>query len=646
MPKVTLRKKREPGERETIQAKTKTVGVKAKNKPMAWWNAGNKKDLVQQLISTAMYLKEQDLYRYRKASIYAHMYGNMPIYGGAGMNLQRISIQKELPINRPTMSLVTSITDTIVSRLEMNKPRPMFVTDMGDWRQRKLGREMNTFIGGELYQTGYYDLRPKLWRDALVWGTLCGKVLETTDKRVGIERRLSTQLLVDANEAFLGKPRQMYELTLIDRALLAHEFPKAKDIVKKCENSYPEQSAESMDASDLIMVIEGWRLPSRPATASTPASDDGMHALVCVEGLLDDESWEKKNFPFFFAHYSPPQVGFWGQGVTERQLGNQASINGLLMQTHEAIRLVGVPRIFVESGSKVNSDHMNNEVGHIIEYEGTKPSYEVAPCMPAEVYNEIQNIINRGYQEEGVSQMAAQSIKPQGLDSGEAIRSYDDIQQDRLSTLGKADEKLVVEVAYLIIDKAMDIAKRDKKYQTIYPDQKNGAQTIDLPQAKQLDNPFVIQCYDTSSLPRDPAGRFAKIQEWVQAGMYTVQEGRRLLGLPDTLQQDTLLNAAEERILYQLDKIVEDGKFLPPDSFNDLQSAQVIAVQYINLYDTLGLEEKRMDLLRRYHLQVLDLQGMMSAGAQPPMGEPQAAPEPTPTNPLIPNVPGQTPGQG
>lgn len=632
MPKITPREKT-----ASITVKTGTASQK-KARPTDWWNAASKRELVQQMLSTVAYLKQLDGYRYRKASLYAHMYGNMPLYGGAGTNLAKISLQKQLPSNRPTMSVITSITDTIVSRMEMTKPRPLFVSDNADWQQRKLSKQMNNFIAGEFYQTQFYKMRQTVRRDSCVWGTGVYKVLETQEKKVGLERRLSTQILVDSNEAFLGMPRQMYELTLMDRKMMEHAFPKAKMPIERAENAYPELNADAQEtASDLIMIVEGWHLPSGPG------AKDGVHAMACVEGLLDDESWEEKDFPFVFTHYVDPQVGFWGQGVAERQLGNQAAINQLLMTAHNAINLVGVPRVFVETGSKVVKSHLNNNVGAIVEYSGTKPSYEVAPCIPAEIYAEIQNIINRAYQEEGVSQLAAQSEKPKGLNSGEAIRSYDDIQQDRLSTLAKNDEGMANETADKVIRLARKIAKRDGKYQTVYPDKKNGAQQIDLPEAKELDNPFVVQCYDTSSLPRDPSGRFAKITEWVQAGMYSPQEGRRLMGLPDTQQADTLLNAAEERILWQLDKIVEEGQFSPPDPFTDLSSAIIIVTQYINLYATLKLEEERMEMLRNYHAQVLDLQGLAmgpSPAAIGAPGAPQALPEPAPTNGLIPNVPG------
>ena len=282
MPKVTPRAKQ-----GTITVKTGTGGTK-KAMPRDWWNAGTKADMAQQMLSTASYLKQQDQYRYRKAALYAHLYGNMPIYGGAGTNLVRISLQKQLPTNRPTMSVITSITDTIVSRMEMTKPRPLFVTDNGDYRQRKLSKQMNAFVAGELYQTGYYELRQKIRRDSCVWGTGVFKVLENQEKRVALERRLATQILVDSNEVFIGQPRQLYELTLIDRKMLESTFPKAKSLIAGAENAYPEQNADSeATASDMIMVVEGWHLPSGPG------KNDGQHAIACVQGIMADESWKK-----------------------------------------------------------------------------------------------------------------------------------------------------------------------------------------------------------------------------------------------------------------------------------------------------------------------------------------------------------------
>lgn len=630
MPKITPKEKKD---REEVRVKTKVGGSAAK--PGAWWNAASKKDLAAQLIATADILKQQNQQRYRQTALHMRLYGNLPMFGWLGTNLSRISTKNQLPSDRPTMSVITSITDTITSRLSQSNPRPFFLTDAGDYKQRQLAEQMNTFISGELYQTKAYELGELILRDGCVTGTGATKIVETLDKRVGLERRLGAQILVDSNEAFLGDPRQYYEPMLVDRAIAAEMFPdKAAMIMDRAEQAFPDSSG-SDTVSDQIIIIEAWRLPS------SKTSGDGMRAIACSAGLLFDGEWKRSRPPFVFMHYSPPMVGFWGQGIAERQMGNQNAINRLLQTIHKSINLVGVPRVFLEDGSKVVKAQINNDVGSIVTYRGTMPTIvPPANCNSPELFQECNNVIERAYREEGVSELAASGKKPAGLNSGEAQREYDDIQSDRWAALQKRYQNFFVDLSYQIIDQAREIAERDGKYQSVYPD-KDGTKQIDLPASKLLDDPFVIQCFEVSSLPRDPAGRIQRVTEWVQAGMYTPQEGRRLMGLPDTKQEDRLQNAGEERILKYLDEIVETGKYNPPDPFMDPDLALQKVVQYINLYGAQKLEEEKMQKLRDWFTQVNTLKAAAMPPAMPQAGmTPQAQPMPAPQSQLIPNVPG------
>lgn len=628
MPRITPRKPK-----ETIVVKTGS-GSKQLSKPGDWWNADSKQERCNRLLGTAAFLKEQNQYRHSQAALYARLYGNMPMSGMFGASSMRMNSKSQLPPDRPTMSVITSCTDTLVSRISQSRPRPLFLTDNGDYKQRKLSKDLNSFIAGEFYQTEAYDLGELILRDSCVWGTGVLKVLEGQGGKVSLERRLATQLMVDANEAFLGYPRQLYELQLVDRAVLAECFPEYRSMIQKAEQAFPEQSAEAdKTVSDQVMVVEAWRLPSGKD------SGDGMHVIGCSAGMIAEEEYTKKKFPFAFFNYSPPQVGFWGDGLAFRQKGTQTAINQLLMTIHTAINLVGVPRVFVEDGSMVVKAHLNNSIGSIVTYRGTKPSYEVAPCVPVELYQQLERLVQFAYQQEGISQLSSTSQKPAGLNSGEALRQYDDIQSDRFAYLQKRYEKFYIDLAYLILDQAVDIAKRDGKYQTVYPN-KDGAKEINLPHVKELENPFVIQCYDVSSLPRDPSGRLQKVTEMMQAGIVSPQEGRRLLNFPDIEQEDKLANAAEERILQVLDLIVEEGKYTPPDPFTDIALAETIVTQYYNLYGQAKLEEEKMQMLRDFSSQLQALKSQAALAMQPQGGQPQANPMPTPQSELIQNVPG------
>lgn len=632
MPKIT------PRGAGPQEVRVKTLNSRSQDIPTDWWNGNTKKEISEKMMGTVAFLKQQNQFRYRQAAIYAQMYGNMPLFGWVGSYITKMrNMNNMLPIDRPTMSVVTSCIDTLVSRITQSKPRPVFLTDNADYKKRNLAKQLNTFIGGELYQTDAYDLGAQVLRDAGVLGTGVVKILEDQDKRVALERRLCTELLADNNDSFYGHPRQLYELKLIDRSVLIEKFPRYASQIEKAEAAYVDSSGDGdKTVADQIMVAEGWHL------ASGPEAKDGLHAICCTEGVIFDDEWDRDDFPFVFMEYSQRLSGIFGQGLCEQLMGTQMEINKLLMTMSAAINLVGVPRVFVEDGSKVVKAHLNNNVGSIVTYRGTKPSYEVAPCVPAEMYEQLQRLVDYAYQQSGISALAANSQKPVGLTSGAAMREYDDLQTDRFAALSRRYDNFYVDLSHQIIEKAKEIAKRDGKYQTVYPSKKDGTRKVDLPSLELLEDPFVIQCYDSSSLPRDPAGRLQKVTEMMQAGLLSPSEGRRLLDFADIEQVDKLANAGEERILKILDEIVEDGKFTPPDPFMDPQLATQLVSQYYNLYSTANLEEDKAQMLRDWFAQVGDLVKAQTPppmpGAVPGQPMPQANPMPRPTSDLIPNI--------
>lgn len=638
MAKITVKKREKSSDRETVSVKTKPQEPTLR--AQKWWLAPSKGERANQCLATAGFLKEQLQYRYRQASTFSRLYSNVPLMGISGTSFSKLTgASTNLPIDRPTMNVVQSCVDTLVSRITQSRPRPVFLTDNGNYKERRLGKQMNSFTAGELYQTKAYQLSEILLRDAAVLGTGCVKVYEDQNNKVALERVLFTELLVDPNDSLYGSPRQLYQLKLVDRDVLEEAFPNDRNSIARAEQAFPESGSSSgKTISDQVMVVEAWHLPSGPNAT------DGRHIIACSNANLVDEKYKKETFPFVFLQYNPRMLGFWGQGLAEQLMGTQVEINKLLMTMSRAINLVGVPRVFVEDGSKVVKSHLNNEVGSIVTYRGTKPQYEVAPCIPQEMYAQLQRLVDYAYQQSGISSLAAASQKPAGLDSGAALREYDDLQTDRFASLSKRYDNLFIELAYQIIDLAKDIAERDGKYQTVYPN-KNGTKEIDLPKMDLLKDPFVIQCFDASALPRDPAGRLQKITEMIQSGMITLQEGRRLLDYPDLEQEEKLANAGEERILQILDKIVDEGKYTPPDPYMDPQLALQLSNRYYNLYMASKLDEERAEMLRTFNSQV---QALIQAAMppQPPAGAPmpQANPEPAPTSELVPNSP--NPSQG
>jgi hypothetical protein len=326
--------------------------------------------------------------------------------------------------------------------------------------------------------------------------------------------------------------------------------------------------------------------------------------------------------------------------VAETQMGSQLELNGLLDTISKSIKLVGIPVVFYETGSKVNKASFVNKIGTLVPYQGTMPTYQTpAPVHPI-LLQERDSIIERVYNAEGVSALSATSEKPDGLDSGEAQRVYNDINSERFAALEKRYSNFYVDLAYLVMDVVKGIVERDGKYETVFVDRRKGRKEIEIKNLKMLEDTYVIQAYSESSLPKDPAGRLSTVTEWIQSGYVDIQEGMRLLDFPDLGQHETLQNAAIERIFKILDDIVETGSYEPPDQFLPIPKATQTVVQYINLYATCKLEENKLQMLRDWFAALNVLQQQMMP---PPMPapQPQAQPVPPPQSNLVPNQPPQ-----
>jgi len=387
-------------------------------------------------------------------------------------------------------------------------------------------------------------------------------------------------------------------------------------------------------------VRESWHLPSGPG------ADDGKHCITIDGAVLGEmEPWPHQWFPFARCQWSPRLYGYWGQGLAEQLQNIQLEINKLLWVIQRSFHLAGSFKVFIENGSKVVKEHLNNDVGSIINYTGTPPQYVVPPIVSQEIFAHLQNLINKGYEQAGISQLAASSLKPEGLNSGRAIREYNDIQTDRFHTVAKSYENMFMDVARLSIEVVKMIAAEKEGYKVRVPGRK-AVQDIEWNDIKLSDEDYVMQCYPVSSLPNDPAGRLQTIQEYAQAGFLSPRQARRLLDFPDLDQVESLANAEEDYLTGVFDRIVDDGDYTSPDPLDDLQLSKQLCLEYYAKGKANNLREDRLELLRRYLAQINEIEQAMMPPAPPmPMpgaeGMPLAPPMPMAPSDLVPNVPVQ-----
>lgn len=598
-----------------------------------WWTATDDESLAAQLLSTTAFLKNYHSARIRQASLFSRLYSGKPLYNYLA-STSTLDNSQQMPMGRPTANVVYQCADTLTSMITQDKPQPVFLTDGGNTKEQRLAKELNDFIMGEFYRCKTYQKGAQIFRDSTILGDGLIKVVKS-NKKVNHERTLATELLVDFNDAYYGDPRGLIHTKMCDRGILAHELPESREKIIMAQGGTVDSSPQSTDTvTDQLIVAEGWHLPSNED------AEDGRHVIVCSDGVLLDEPWDKPYFPFAKLSYNENTVGWFSQGLAEILFPTQMEIYKMLIIASQCIELTGVPKIVISELSKVLETAFNNNIATIIKTKtmAEAPVFINPTSNNPEIYQYIDWLIANAKNMSGLSDQSTSGEVTSGVESGEAQRTQQDIQAQRFAALQRRYQNFFPDLAYIHIDMAADIAKETGKYTTVYPG-KDGTREVELPDMMDaLKNTYIIKCFDESSLPKDPVGRQSKLSEMLAAGEITVQEFRRMSRFPDLEQSDRLAVALEERILHDLDLIIDGEEYSPPDEFlldpSDL--ATKLTVQTINKYIITDLEDEKITLMYEYFTQIQELKMKAQAAMAPP-------PAPAAPLPVAPPAPSNSP---
>lgn len=609
-------------------------GIKVPN-GVRWWLADDK-ILPAAVMSQVAAIIQADRGRIDSYNTYAKLYGTWTPTFWNGYQLANSGRPTAPMRDRLTYNIVQSCIDTLTARISQNKPKPMFLTSAGDSKLQRKAKKLDAFCYGLFYANDFYTMAPKIFRDACVYGEgILHSYVESG--QVKHERVLPYEILVDYLESHYGpeSTKSLFRIKNIDRTVLAEMYPDSAADIASMTNTSTFISANNRSVSDTVTVIEAWRLP----TGDKP----GRHCIVTENTILMDEDYEQDFFPFAVLRYSPRLYGFYAQGMAEQLVPLQVEINRTLISIQRSLYLGGTHKIFVKAGSKVIKSHFDNLIGTILEYAGdTAPQYVVPQLVQPEIYSHLENMIQKGYQLPGVSQLSASSLKPMGIDSGKALRAVDDIQVQRFQTIAQQYEQFAVNVSRNDVSAARRAYVENKGLSVKVPG-KRFIQEIKWSEVDMEDDQYQLQVYPVSKLPNDPEGRLQTIQEMMQAGLMTPDVGKRLLDYPDLDAEENLANATTDYLHKILDSMIEDGEFTAPEPFDNLQEAKKLALEYYAQGKLNNLDEDKLELLRKFMSQI-DLlltppAPMPMPGQDPNAASPQAVPAAPPVSQLMPNSP-------
>lgn len=605
-----------------------------------WWK--EKEDKIHESVfAKVKHLQEKQNFRSGDNMRFMRLYGNYELMGLQAYQYARTETSYHT-MNRVTLNVVQSMIDTVVSKITKSKPKATFLTEGGDFTLQSKAKKLTKFVQGQFYYCNYYDVAEMAFQDACIFGTGAIKIYKDGTS-VKAERVFIDEIIIDDAESMYSEPRQLHQKKYIHRDVLKEMFPDQAGFIESAGKN--TDFYHKIEDKDMLQVIESWHLPSGKD------ADDGKRAISLENVTLFSEEYKKSYFPFVFIRWGKRPLGFFGQGLAEQLAGLQLEINKILKTIQVSMHLTSIPKVFVEASSKVVTAHLNNKIGGVIKYVGTKPSYESVSAIPQDLFIHLDRLYNRAFETAGISQLSAQSSKPSGLDSGRALREFSDIESERFQSVSRRYQQSFIEASKIFVDMARDIYSEEGKL-SVKVKGDRFLETIDWKDVDMEEDKYMLHIFPTSSLPSTPSGKLQSVQELLQAGMITPEEGMKLLDFPDLKSYMDRRNAGLEDIERSIELMIDKGEYQTPEPYQDLQQGIKMMQQAYLQYRTQNAPEERLDLFRRW---IEDAQELLVKAATPEepampsqpvttlqpqdMAPPQAVPEAAATSELLPNIP-------
>lgn len=574
-----------------------------------WWMIDNE-NMYKHVRPVIDKIEAQQSARRKRSLFFARLYENEELLGfQAGMYQSTDSLAGQS--NRLTLNVIKSCTDTLVSKLGTAKPKPMALTHNGDWPKQKRAEKLSDYLEGLYDNIGLWKKGRLSQRDSCVLGTGAIKLF-TQDGKIGADRIIIDEIIVDEVEAMYGEPRQMHQRKYMTKEVLKALFKDHVDMIDMCDSGMTSETKDRSTA-DMLLVYESWHLPSGKD------KKDGKHCITITNCTLFCEEWTKDWFPFLFLRYTDKLLGFYGRSLSEEISGIQLEINKLLRNIAIAQHLMAAPQVWLNVESKNVAAQMNNMPGALRYYTGTPPIFMTPGAMSAEIYQHLETLYRRAFEITGISQLSAQGAKPGGITANSALRTLQDIESDRFKWTSQKYEEMYIDAARKIVELNDDLFAQDKKL-AVSVQGKKGIKKINWADVRMDLEDFSLRLYPSSLLPSEPAGQLQTVQELIQGQMVTREEGMSMMDFPDVKAVTSLKTASRDVAMMMIGEMMEDGKYSSPEPYMQLELARDLAQTSYLKYRAEGAPSANLDLLLTF---IDDCQAMIDAAA--PQIDPNAA---------------------
>jgi hypothetical protein len=494
-------------------------------------------------------------------------------------------------------NLVASNIDTLTANVASVDIRARFMTDGADWGTQRKARHLEWYAE-DISKKFERDLRARMAAKASYKkGTGLVKFYADAFDRPRLDHVLVDDFIVDENECRCGgMPRQFHHRMLnADRDELKAMFPEYEEEIDRAQTSrgWGKRWASYRPIVDgEIVIIESWRLPI--GEKGHKLYKPGRHSIAIDGCTLLDEEWDKPGIPFAVIFYNAREDGFYGISLTEGIAGIQRALNKRNWQIDRNIDQYAVPTTYATMADANLTVQTVNRIGTVVIHKGPKPHTEFPPSVPAEIFQNRQDLKASAYEGPGVSRMAAQAVKPVGVDSAVALREHKDQTSERHAPQVAAFEKLVLDLTLGLLEVCKDLGAKAPKAvrQSKFGRREIEWDDVDMGETK-------MQIVAAATMARTPAGRTQFVIELAQAGIISQDSATRLLQHPDVERELSLYTSALESIEEDFEEMA-DGAIVVPEPFDNHEMIVWRGQRQYNQWRKEKAPESVLEALRQY----------------------------------------------
>lgn len=466
-------------------------------------------------------------------------------------------IQNGMKLNAdyPSINVIKSCVDSVVSDISTAKPRPFINTVKGSYKTVKIAQQLQIFFDYIFSEESVYLKNCDALRDACVFDSGYIYIDETTLSVINIR---PWNVYTDPNER---DKKQVYVV-----------FPNSSI------DDLPEYVEKELNKSEKGLLHINYGLYYNIKL--------GVKALTINGEVRKIWDFNSKKVPVLRIMYTEPIASDHCLSIADMLVGLQKEINILSRTIALAAKKNPAQTVLLQNASNIAVGELNNEIGNIIQYNAessssSSPVTVVTPSFISDQYDAIRSRdIELAYNLVGKSQIAASGKKEAGIDSGIAIATLADLQSERFQILLNNFISLFTEEAKLMTELGM------------------GNETLITPSRYELKLTWNdvredylkmrIEFSSIDALSKDPSERLKQLQGLAQSGVIPASQIPALLEIPDINRGFSAANNGYNCAMSIIDACIYDDKYDVPYYISFALLKELIVNTMLNLKSAEG----------------------------------------------------------